>query len=276
MVALLPLELAVESEGTKTLRFPNELLMDTDILVRNNHEAAAPFLLKHAVKNLRGARLSMLSMKKDSQLARSIVELVNEDVPLEYELTIRVPTLSVDISDGWEAYLAKKSRNFREQTNQLFRDMGDLKFRFLALEPDSDRLEEGTRLFLEWNVQKMGQVSVYSDQKIWDFTMDIVPSLARKRMFQIDLLLDHSGSTRGVFIEACGSKILLAYQHGFDPELKEVGAGRFMLMAAIKAAADQGFREYDIGRTINALKARIMTGKQNVFILNLLGLKNAS
>jgi CelD/BcsL family acetyltransferase involved in cellulose biosynthesis len=275
LLALLPLELSMDA-GNEILRVPNEILMDTDILVRDGDHQAAAFLLHRLAEDLRGRRFSMFSVKKDARILQALVSLVNDGVDLDYELSVRVPTYKVDLAGGWQGYLAQKSPKFRKHTNQIFRKMSDLKFRFSLLDPESDLIREATRLYLEWNLQKMGERSVYRVDKNREFTLEAIPIMARKKMFRMYMLFDEKDVPKGVVMEACGKGIRMAYQYSFHPDLLELGAGRYLFLSAIKAAAEDGLKEYDMGRTTNPLKERIMTASQNIFTLNLSGINEES
>jgi CelD/BcsL family acetyltransferase involved in cellulose biosynthesis len=161
------------------------------------------------------------------------------------------PALS--LGDGWQAYLARRSRNLRQQIHRRERRLHhrhSVRFR-LADEPD--RLEEDlTRLF-ELHTARWGRQSAFL--RFEPFHREFAAVALERGWLRLWLLeLDERPAAAWYGFRFAGVESY--YQAGRDPNLGEESVGFVLLAHTIREAADDGATEYRLLRGAESFKFR--------------------
>ncbi len=162
---------------------------------------------------------------------------------------------------SWDGYLAGRSRNFRGQVNRKLRRLADeheVSFRFTE---DPARLEDDMAVFFSFHDRR------------WDDRGGSSVASERARAFHVDFAATalRSGALRLWFLEVDGNPVAAwygwtyggrysYYLAGFDPEWSRQSVGLLLLAHTIKAATEEGAREYDLLRGDEEYKDRFATG----------------
>lgn len=155
------------------------------------------------------------------------------------------PSPSVVLSPGgWEAFLSRKSANFRQQVRRreraLFRDH-DAAFRL----SDASRLHADMDALFSLHAQRWGAETPFLGE--CDFHRDFASAAQQRGWLRLWLLEVDGGPVAAWYGFRYGRQEWY-YQAGRDPAWDRVGVGGVLLAHTIRAAADDGVEVYRLLR----------------------------
>jgi len=197
---------------------------------------------------------------EDVMIEESLDVLLAELLPGCTELGRRLgsPTSTesspvVEIAKGWDAYLASRSANFRQQVrnrNRRLMRSYDTRFRF---SDGSSRLEDDLALLGALHRARWGTRSAYTQ---WEqFHRDFAATAADcgwLRMWFLEL----DGRPAAAWYGFRFAGVESYYQAGRDPAKADDSVGFTLLAHTIREAANDGIREYRLLRGAEPFKLR--------------------
>jgi CelD/BcsL family acetyltransferase involved in cellulose biosynthesis len=162
------------------------------------------------------------------------------------------PTIS--LRDGWDAYLAGRSANLRQQLRRRERELHrryDVRFR-LASEPD--QLQDDLSLMFALHRARWGPAeSAFT--RFEDFHRDFA-AVALERGWLRLWFLELAGRPAAAWYGFRFAEVESYYQAGRDPGLRDDSVGFVLLSHTIRQAAEDGMQEYRLLRGDERFKLR--------------------
>jgi CelD/BcsL family acetyltransferase involved in cellulose biosynthesis len=149
------------------------------------------------------------------------------------------PTLS--LVRGWEAFLAGRSANFRQQVRRRERRLArshELRFRLAA---DAHRLDDDLDLLFALHLVRWGAASPFLR---WEAFHRDFARLALRRGWLRLWFLELDGRPVAAWHGFRFSGVESYYQAGRDPEMADESVGFVLLAHSIREAANDGMQEY--------------------------------
>jgi CelD/BcsL family acetyltransferase involved in cellulose biosynthesis len=171
------------------------------------------------------------------------------------------PTLAID-GRGWEEFLTSKSKNFRDQVRRRERKLAkthDLAFRL----SDSARLDEDMSTLLRLHSARWEDASAAFDPELEAFHRDFA-RVALERGWLRLWLAEVDGAPVAAWYGLRYADCDCFYQSGRDPAWDEHSVGFVLLAHTIRAAFEDGMREYRFLRGGDAYKGRFADGDPRV------------
>jgi CelD/BcsL family acetyltransferase involved in cellulose biosynthesis len=162
------------------------------------------------------------------------------------------PTIS--LGDGWQGYLARRSRNFRQQIHRRERQLHDrhnVRFR-LAVDPE--RLNEDLTQLFELHSARWG--SSHSPFLRYEHFHREFAAVALDRGWLRLWFLELDGRPAAAWYGFRFAGVESYYQAGRDPSLGEESVGFVLLAHTIRQAAEDGMQEYRLLRGAESFKLR--------------------
>jgi CelD/BcsL family acetyltransferase involved in cellulose biosynthesis len=160
---------------------------------------------------------------------------------------------AISLADGWQAYLARRSRNLRQQIHRRERQLHhrhSVRFR-LVVEPD--RLDEDLTQLFELHTARWGQQSAFL--RFESFHREFAAVALDRGWLRLWLLeLDERPAAAWYGFRFAGVESY--YQAGRDLSLAEESVGFVLLAHTIRAAAEDGMKEYRLLRGAESFKFR--------------------
>jgi CelD/BcsL family acetyltransferase involved in cellulose biosynthesis len=192
--------------------------------------------------------------------------LVEEQVPAGLRGTKRSPTPVIDISAGYETYLAQRRRSSRSGVQTVFRkqrkmqrELGELRFEF------ADRNPRALQALMDW---KSAQ---YHQTREWD--RFAVPWIARLVWDLFDTSSAELGCAGNLsmlyiadrpvagYLGLRSSATLACWFPAYDPELAPYSPGILLHFLMAEAAGDHGVTLLNLGRGDEGYKNGVKTGE---------------
>jgi CelD/BcsL family acetyltransferase involved in cellulose biosynthesis len=161
------------------------------------------------------------------------------------------PTIS--LAGGWDTYLTERSANLRQQIRRRERQLHrrhSVRFR-LAAEPD--RLQEDLTLLIQLHRARWGADSAFL--RFESFHRDFA-AIALQRGWLRLWFLELDNRPAAAWYGLRFADIESYYQAGRDPNFAAESVGFVLLAHSIRAAADDGMREYRLLRGAESFKLR--------------------
>jgi len=158
--------------------------------------------------------------------------------------------------DGWEAYLAGRSSNFRQQLRRRTRELereGEVRFRLTdeqSLDRDLDTLFALHRA--RWGTHKTN----FADTP---FHRDVARAALDRGWLRL-WLLELDGRPVAAWLGYVVAKVGSYYQAGRDTAYEPLSVGFLLLAHSLRAAMEEGATEYRFGRGAEGFKYRFTRG----------------
>jgi CelD/BcsL family acetyltransferase involved in cellulose biosynthesis len=169
---------------------------------------------------------------------------------------------SLSLANGWDAYLAARSANFRQQIRRRERKLRrdhEVRFRLAA---DTSRLQADLDVLFSLHVARWGTAS--SAFVRWEpFHRDFAALALRRGWLRLWILeLDDRPAAAWYGFRFAG--IESYYQAGRDPERSDESVGFVLLAHTIREAAADGMNEYRFLRGAEGFKRRFAAADPGV------------
>ena len=170
---------------------------------------------------------------------------------------------------SWDDYLAGRSRNFRRDLRRKSTRLGEshrVEFRRTATSAELDRdLDDLWRLHdLRW--ADRGEESAAADPRLRRFLADLAHVTLERGWLRL-WMLELDGEAVAARFEWLFGGRLASYYTGFDPRLDREGVGFLLVAHALRAAIEEGAREYNMLLGRERWKSRFATGERPVATL---------
>jgi len=171
------------------------------------------------------------------------------------------PTLGIH-GQSWDAFLASKSKNFRDQVRRRERKLAmahDLAFRL----SDADRLEEDMTTLLRLHAARWEEASDAFSPELEAFHRDFA-AVALERGWLRLWLAEADGQPVAAWYGLRYADCECFYQSGRDPAWDSHSVGFVLLAHTIRSAFEDGMREYRFLRGGDAYKDRFADGDEGL------------
>jgi biotin carboxylase/CelD/BcsL family acetyltransferase involved in cellulose biosynthesis len=248
------LPLAVDGDGVAG--FATQLADYNDVVAVEGDAAAARRLLHAAASRLGPARLSLTCIRADGPLAQAI----GQPATLAEK---RFVCPFADVSAGYDAWLASRSRAFREHIRRVRRRADGQGVRVARLDPAATALDVAAA-FLDLHQARFGERSLFvRDAAARAFVQCALPALFAAG----DALLFGVWKEQElVGLNVCmrGADSLGYWNAGFRAEAANLSPGTLMLDAGLREACVLGLAEFDLLRGEEAYKAKWCTQRRQI------------
>ena len=164
---------------------------------------------------------------------------------------LRESSPTISLGAGWDAYLAGRSANLRQQVRRRERQLGHrLRFR-PAIEPH--RLQDDLTLLYALHRARWGSRSAFS--RFEDFHRDFA-AVALERGWLRLWFLELDGRPAAAWYGFRFAGVESYYQAGRDPAFRDDSVGFVLLAHSIREAAEEGVVEYRLLRGAERFKLR--------------------
>jgi len=201
-------------------------------------------LLKSAASEFLSGRVGFClgGIPKEATLHRSLRSRQSEF--LRYEEFPATDCMMIDLSEGYEAWLARRSKKFRKSVRQL--RVGDgveivdvsagepssVFDRLLAIQEQTYKWEDGTDIFLADDCRS--------------FYRRLLGDLHRSRDLRL-LIAQEEGRDLAYIFGGVREKTYRGFQMGYIEAEKKSGLGNALQLANLRARAAEGIITYDLG-----------------------------
>lgn len=241
-----------------------------DAVVACGDTAAAVALLRAALRCGEG-ELHLVRVRPDANLASAVRTL--DPARRDQSLFLaggRVSCPWVDVSRGYDDFLAGRTRKFRSNLRRAERRARERRLRIVELEPESFPPRHLPELFLTLHTSRFPHSS-RKDPVRRAFDAGVLPTLFRQRHLEVFALLDGE-TVLGVDLCTVGARSLGIWNGGFLSTAADYSPGTLLDHAALRAACSRGLDELDFMRGDEPYKARWCTGSRTIGSLRLTGL----
>lgn len=168
-------------------------------------------------------------------------------------------TWRLDISGGWDGFLAGQSKTQRNQSRNFVNrfDKSDLQLRFASEEPDRVDLmsQELMRLHaLRW--QAVGLDGCFATSTMKEFFAHVMSAMVVQGVADISML-ERDGRPIAANAWLIQDRTLYAYQCGRDPAEDSNRVGRIMQAVSVRWACQRGFEAIDFLRGDEVYKSQM-------------------
>lgn len=230
-------------------------------LVGPNIEACVEALTKLPMHHPRAALLLLTGLPRKSQLFLRICQVLGRDLDWQLALGESTRRHIADLSVGAEAFLGRRSKNFRRN---LLRAQKRAALRGIVIEPtcqaDQVRRDPASveALVPQWHERIIaiesrswkGQDGVGINQGSFGaFYQLMMPRLARSGVLRLAFLRDSRAGNRdiGYVLGALFGKTYRGLQFSFDADYADLSLGNLGQWQQIQWLCDEGALEYDLG-----------------------------
>ncbi len=154
---------------------------------------------------------------------------------------------------GWEAYLASRSANFRQQVRRRERNLARAHRVDYRLCDDPDRLEADLDALFALHAARWGDDSVFGG--LAAFHREFAAVALRRGWLRL-WLLELDGRAAAAWYGFRFAGVESYYQAGWDPAFQESSVGFVLLGHSIREALEDGMTEYRFLRGDEAYKSR--------------------
>jgi CelD/BcsL family acetyltransferase involved in cellulose biosynthesis len=193
--------------------------------------------------------------------------LIEEQVPPEADAVALRPSPVMDISDGYEAYLANRrahSKSLVQRTQRkrrkLEREVGELRFVFDERDPAA--LDELMR-WKSGQYAEMGEWDRFADPRVVALVRDLHTSTEKDCAGVLSVLYvgDEPGAAH---FGLAGPATLATWFPTYDPALSAYSPGILLHFLMAEGAAERGIGELNLGRGAHEYKEQLKTGDLQV------------
>jgi CelD/BcsL family acetyltransferase involved in cellulose biosynthesis len=169
------------------------------------------------------------------------------------------PTASLE--GGWDAYISRRSANFRQQLRQRERRLGDRYDVRFRLATEADRLESDIDLLFDLHARRWSRSSPFVR---WESFHREFARIASERGWLRLWVLELDERPVAAWYGFRFAGVESYYQAGRDPAASEDSVGFILLAHTIREAAGDGMREYHFLRGDEPFKARFADGDRGL------------
>jgi CelD/BcsL family acetyltransferase involved in cellulose biosynthesis len=209
------------------------------------------------------------------QRAWGLLELegISENDPATRQLMARLQTYGcklhhtdlestwrLDLSGGWDGFLANLSTTQRRQTRNLLNRYGRNEKLTVQSATASGETHEALQRCVDLHQRRWhadGQPGCFADRRFRSFVEKAVDGLAARKQIQIINLEDQGIPIAALLFLRDPAGNLYMYQSGRDPQREKDNVGRVLNALAIRAACEAGVEYVDYLRGDEIYKARL-------------------
>ena len=168
-------------------------------------------------------------------------------------------------ADGWEGYLAKRGRNFREQAVRYPRRL-ERRYRVsYRRTTDESELDRDMATFFRlhdarWDARGGSSLA---GERARSFQLDFARSALRRGWLRLWFLELDGTAVAAWYGWRLGDKYAY-YQAGFDPAWEHLSVGFVLLVHTVRSAIEEGASQYDMLLGDESYKARFTNTKEPV------------
>jgi len=165
-------------------------------------------------------------------------------------------------AEGWQAFLARRSANFRQQVRRRERRLErELGLRFRVCE-DPSRLDTDLDTLFRLHAARWGEQRAFAGRTA-AFHRAFAAAALRRGWLRL-WIAELSGMPAAAWYGFRYAGVEWYYQAGRDPRFDRLAVGFVLLAHTIRAAFDDGIREYRLLRGDEPYKARFANGDDPV------------
>lgn len=179
---------------------------------------------------------------KDGLMHRKLKDL--EKTALRFEEFPATDCMTIDLSEGFDAWLVRRSRKFRKSIRQLKPPEGLEVVDARADDPDSlmDRILAVQQKTYKWREG----MDIFQGENYVRFYRDILEQLHARGEARI-LFGQLDGQDMSYIFGGVSGTVYRGFQMSYVEELKEFGIGNYLQINNMKASAAEGITHYDLG-----------------------------
>lgn len=259
IAAVLPL---VWKDST-TLCFPSDALSEWSDLVCRDESMHMEQFFDIFFENIPNkTTVEFKPIHKNSNLIRCLTTYLNEHGELTYQLVKNLPAPYVEFEGTWERYTLSKSSNFRKTSKALFTHMQQLGFQEVVHTSRTYQELDLVRWMLQNNIERHKEKSIFFTIPAQKIVHDVYTNLVSNGELTVTLLLGSQKEVQACTFERISKdmKHTMALQFAYHVKHQEIGMSRYLILSALKRAADRQCQFYDLGRGTSDIKERVKTG----------------
>lgn len=253
--------LALQKE-TGLLSFPSELSDYNDIIARCDALGTSAGLLEYILTGSGSDSLLLSNLRPDSNCL-SAFNLLNGQAETERLFQVTANCFYVQLSGGFEQYLATRSRVFRKGLKRIKRNAEEHALHVRRLTPADIPAADFPELFLRLNESRFQNKCHFSSAATRSFVKELFPFLFVEGRLIAFAVFDGS---EPIALDICmsGPASYCSWNGGFLPGAGPWSPGRLLLAAGIEQACAAGLEEYDLLRGSHAYKASWATHSRSI------------
>jgi CelD/BcsL family acetyltransferase involved in cellulose biosynthesis len=168
-------------------------------------------------------------------------------------------------ADGWESYLATRSRNFRDQARRYPRRLERKHHVSYRRTTDESELDRDMATFFRlhharWHARGG---SALASQRARSFQLDFARSALRRGWLRLWLLEVDGTAVAAWYGWRLGDRYAY-YQAGFDPSWEDLSVGFVLMVHTVRSAIEEGASQYDMLLGDESYKARFANTREPV------------
>jgi CelD/BcsL family acetyltransferase involved in cellulose biosynthesis len=168
------------------------------------------------------------------------------------EATPQQSAWAIDLSGGWEAYLAELSKSHRKELRRCARQLDAGEYRYHRAVSEAD-FAEGWRILIDLHTQRrqsLGESGCFASRRFAAFHEQIARHWLQTGQLELSWLTAAAEPQRPLAVEyhlrdARGN---MGYQSGLDPTALDQEPGRLMMTAVIRDILERGGTRLDLLR----------------------------
>ena len=154
------------------------------------------------------------------------------------------------LPDHWDDYLATLSRNRRQKCRSILRKTFDNGSAVLHRAEDNDSLQRGLEILVDLHQRRrasIGEGGCFSSEPFRNFIAEIADRFLQQETLRLQWI-EIDGLPVAADFSLCGGDCTYGYQCGINPDFDRLRPGTLMMVANLKSAIAQGYREFDFLR----------------------------
>ncbi|GAB4183936.1 MAG: GNAT family N-acetyltransferase [Wenzhouxiangellaceae bacterium] len=241
----------VRDPAQLALRMLDDLADYQDVIVARNDLQAIGQLVQAAASlgdcQLRGLR-------PGANLLRAFAD--HPDLPLQEHLddarSADQTCYYSDLSNGYQAFLATRSGNFRFNLRKAKRRAAEHGIQIVELKADDISGEELAEHFLRLHLLRFPD-RLFSRPQPQAFCRQLLPAIFQQGLLRA-FALRQGEQVMGLHLSVCDRHALGIWNGGFDPAIAAIAPGKLLIDAQIQACCDGQLKEFDFLRGDEAYK----------------------
>jgi len=207
--------------------------------------------------------IELQEIPSDSETAKILRSISKK--PFKFGERVQNLCPYVFLPSKFEDYLKGLSKCFRKNLRRYERKLRkEFKVDFRICN-DIEAIDYTVKTFFDlhqkrWQSQK--QPGVFSDQRFYDFHLDVARSFAQRGWLALNLLVLDDEPVAAGYDFKYGQK-LFYYLSGFDPQYSKYNVGHLRHMYLLKHCIEDGLMEYDFMREDEPYKMKWNTSLRN-------------
>jgi len=175
------------------------------------------------------------------------------------------PWLSTDLSSGWSGFIAAKPSKFRSELRRAERRLREAHAIEARQVDGADELRDAIEQMFRFHHARRDALGGSTfDETAHRRTLEAFAQRAFDRGWTRLRVLEIDGEAAATNLYFRVGDRCVGYLLAWDPAAAPLGAGRMALVDGLRAAADEGVREFDLSVGHTEFKARHATGERRV------------